>query len=106
MKENGTIMIPIVAGYYYSIDNVGNHTLYYKYTKNKQEFGKKGVFTGETKEVVDIIGYYASMTVLLKACIKNAAFRQIESGEIETVKDYIESLERMSERIETVTGKY
>ena len=105
-KSKGTVLIPIVAGYYYSIDKAGNHTLYFKAMKAKQEFGKRGVYTGEEREVCEVIGYYSDLTSLLKAVVKNSAFRKIDDGEIKSVKDYIDSLKSMAERIETITGGY
>lgn len=100
------VRIPIVAGYSYDIDKCGNHTLYYTETREKMELGKNGKGTGEFKEFTDIIGYYSNLEMLLKAVIKDSAFRDIESGKVKCVKDYISSLKNMSDRIETITGGF
>lgn len=105
-ESKAAVLIPIVAGYYYSIDRCGNHTLYFKEVRQKQEFGKKGVFTGEEKEYTEVLGYYTDMETLLKAVVKNYAFRKIESGEIKTVEEHIKAMQEMSDRLETITGGY
>lgn len=105
-ESKAAILISIIDGYYYSIDKAKNHTLYYKSMKPKQEFGKRGVYTGEEKEVCEVLGYYNNMDSLLEAMIKNAAFRKIEEGKIKTVKEHIAFLKEMTERIELITGGY
>lgn len=104
-KENDSVIfIPIVAGYYWNEDMHGNKTLYFKETREKKKLGKNGKGTGELKEFINVIGYYTSMQMLLKAVVKDSAYRKIQSGEIKNVKDYIDSLQDMTDRIETITG--
>lgn len=105
-KENNIVKIPIVAGYAYSVDRCNNHILYYTATREKKELGKKGKGTGVMKEYTEILGYYSSMEMMLKAVIKDSAFRKIESGDIKTVKEHLDSLKEMEERIETITGGF
>ena len=42
------------------------------------------------------------MTWLLKALIKESAYRKIEVGEIKKVEDYLDALENMTQRIENI----
>lgn len=100
------VRIPIVAGYSYDIDKCGNHTLYYTETREVMELGKNGKGTGRFKEFTDAIGYYSNLEMLLKALIKDSAYRDIESGKVKCVKDHIDSLKNMLDKIETITGGF
>lgn len=105
-KENSVVKIPIVAGYAYSIDRCNNHILYYTTIREKKELGRNGKGTGVMKEHTEILGYYSSMEMMLKAVIKDSAFRKIENGDIKTVKEHLDSLKEMEERIKTITGGF
>lgn len=105
-KDNGIVKIPIVAGYAYSVDKCNNHTLYYTETREKRELGRNGKGTGVMKEHTEIIGYYSSIEMMLNAVIKDSAFRKIEYGDIKTVKDHLNCLKEMADRIETITGGF
>lgn len=102
MAESNVTMIPIIAGYYYSIDNLNNHTLYYKEKREVKKLGNNKGGTGEFKEFCDTLGYYPNMTWLLKVLIKDSAYRKIEVGEIKKVEDYLDALENMTQRIENI----
>lgn len=105
--SKAAVLIPIIEGYYYSVDSCSNHTLYFKEMRQKQEFGKKGVFTGEEKEYTEVLGYYYELDMLLKAMAKNYAYRKIESGEIKSVEDHIRILQEITERLELIVkGKH
>ena len=102
MADSNVTMIPIVAGYYYSIDSLHNHTLYYKEMREVKKLGNNSGGTGKFKEFMDVLGYYPNMTWLLKALVKDSAYRKIEAGEIKKVEDYLSALEDMTQRIESI----
>lgn len=104
--SKSAVLIPIVNQYRFSVDRFNNHTLYFREKKQVQEFGKRGVFTGEEKEVDTVIGYYNTMEGLLNALVRDAAYRKIDAGEIKSVKDYLNTLKETTDRIETITGGY
>lgn len=105
--SKAAVLIPILAGYYYSVDSYNNHTLYFKEMRQKQEFGKKGVFTGEEKEYTEVLGYYYEIDMMLKAMAKNYVYRKIESGEIKTIEEHIKAYQEITERLELIVkGKH
>lgn len=97
------IYIPLTDGYAWSLDNLGNYTLIHKETREVKELGNGGKGTGKFKEYTDVLGYYSSLTGLLKAVVKDAAYRGIESGEVQTLQDYIDKLSDMEEKINNIS---
>ena len=59
MAESNVTIIPIIAGYYYSIDNLNNHTLYYK---EKREVKKLGNSKGGTG-VMSFVSYWVTIPI-------------------------------------------
>lgn len=104
MDESKVIRIPIIAGYSFSVDKLNNHTLYFTEVREKKLLGGKS--TGEMKEYTDVIGYYYKFESLLNALVRDSVYRKIESGKIQTVKDYIASIREVSEQIKTVAGGF
>ena len=105
-ENNKTIYIPIVDGYAWSQDKLNNYTLIYKETREKKELGNGGQGTGEFKEFTECLGYYTCLKSVLKAVLKDAGRRGIESGKIKTIRDYIDTLSDMEEKITDITHGY
>lgn len=102
MKGSKPILIPLVGGYLFSIDNCNNHTLYYREEREKKQRGNRNKGTGEMTIFTTTIGYYPNMKWLLKAMIADAARRKIDAGEITTAEEYLAALEKLTERIERI----
>ena len=94
--------VSIIDGYSFDVDKCNNHTLYYTETREKMELGKNGKGTGEFKEFIGIIGNYTSVKTLLSAVAKDSARRGVESGKIQCIKDYIDHLDKITKKIETI----
>lgn len=105
-ENNVTTLIPIIDNYFYNIDANGNHTLYFKQVREVQAFGKGKGGTGKFKEFTEELGYMTSMAGLFKKFIKDAAQRKIEGGEIQTVKQHLEFINEMTERIEKIANGF
>lgn len=105
MADTQLVMIPIIDGYYYTIDNLGNHTLYYKEYREKKALGFNGKGTGEFKNFVITIGYYPNMKWLYRSLISDSAYRKIERGEIKTAEEHLAALEDMTQRIEKLLNE-
>lgn len=106
MAENKIITIPLVDNYSWSVDNLHNYTLYYKSVKQVQEFGKRGVYTGEEREMTETLGYYSSLAGLLRAVVRDAARRGIEEGKITTIRQYLDELAEMEKKLTEITMEY
>lgn len=105
MADSKVVLIPIVDNYYFSIDSLGNHTLYYKEVREKHELGNGGKPTGEFKEFREVIGFYPNMLWLYKALIADSAYRKICSGDVRKVEEYMAALEQMTARVEKIIEK-
>lgn len=110
MAENKTNprlgKIRITDHYYYTVDSFGNHIPYWIGVKEKMVLGKKGVGTGQFREVAEAIGFYNSLEGMAKACIKDAAYHKIEVGEIHTIEEHLAELRKMSNEIKEAVGGY
>lgn len=94
--------ISLIDGYSFDIDKCNNHTLYYTETREKMGLGKNGKGTGEFKEFTDVVGNYTNVKTLLTAAAKDSARRGIESGKIHNIKDYLDHLEAITKKLESV----
>lgn len=101
MADSRIVKIPIIDGYYFSIDNLGNNTLYYKEKRERRIFNQEETKTGEYKEYEEILGYYSDLKWVLRAMIKDAMRRKINSYEIKTVQEYLVAYNSMLERLES-----
>lgn len=110
MSENKTNprqgKIRITDHYYYTVDSFGNHIPYWIGVKEKMVLGKKGVGTGQFREVAESIGFYQNLESMATACSKDAAYRKIEAGEIKTIEEHLAELRRMNDEIKEAIGGY
>lgn len=77
-----------------------------KSVKQVQEFGKRGVYTGEEREMTETLGYYSSLAGLLRAVVRDAARRGIEEGKITTIRQYLDELAEMEKKLTEITMEH
>lgn len=98
--------VKVIDGYYYCIDNCGNHSLYLSEVREKGSFGNKETKTGVYGMYTELIGHFTSVEGVLKGVVRDSAKRKIDAGQIETVKQHLDYLNKITERIEKVTGGF
>lgn len=87
-------MIFITDDFFYEIEE-NQYVLIRKYTKPKGVFGKVGVETGETIEKVEEVGYFTTLEFMLRRLSRILVKRKYDAGEINTLREHINSLAEM-----------
>jgi hypothetical protein len=98
--------VRITDHYYYTVDGLGNIIPYWIGVKEKMELGKNGKGTGEFREVCEGLGFYSSLEATANACMRDAGYRKIDAGEIQTIKQHIDELRRVKDEIKDALGGY
>ena len=103
MDETNTInkMIPLVEDYYFSADE--NQYILYRCGKRNKIDIKTKKSTGEIIDFTDTVGFYTTIFSMLKGCVRECNRRKIQNGEISSMKDCIENMDNMYEKIEDLT---
>lgn len=94
-------MVKIIEGWYYEKDQ-----RQYVLIRNEERVIKNNR-TGETRKEMcrDIIGYYTSMGGMIKKVASMLADDKIASGEITTIQEHIETMQKnIEELISNGTG--
>ena len=94
-------MIKICDDYYYNIEE-NQYTLIHQYEKKKGIFGKPDVDSGETVTKCEEIGYFDSLGYMLKRLARILCKEQADAGQITTIGEHIETLERLEEKLNDI----
>lgn len=98
-------MIKICDGWYYIIEE-SEYTLIHEYEKVKGVFGKPEAVSGETVTKREEIGYFQTLREMLKRLAKIMCKEKQDAGEITTIGEHIEALEKLEEDLNSlVKGK-
>ena len=94
-------MIPLVEDYYFSADE--NQYILYRCGKRDKIDIKTKKSTGEIIDFTEIVGFYTTLSAMLKGCVRECNMRKIQNGEINSLKDCIDHIESVYEKIEDIT---
>ena len=98
-------MVEILDGWYFKIDEF-QYVLVHKYEKVKGVFGKVGVDSGEVVTKQDEVGYFKTVTAMLRRLAEILAREKVADGQIQTVRDYIDELERIEKKLHEICRGY
>lgn len=94
-------MIPLVEDYYFSADE--NQYILYRCGKRDKIDNKTKKSTGEIIDFTETAGFYTTLSSMLKSCVRECNMRKIQNSEIKSLKDCIDYVESVYEKIEDIT---
>ena len=94
-------MIPLVEDYYFSADE-NQYILYRCGKRNKIDIKTKKA-TGEIIDFTEAVGFYTTLSSMLKGCVRECNRRKIQNGEISNLKDCIKNIDDIYYKIESLT---
>ena len=93
-------MVQIIDGWSFKCDE-NQYILVHSYMKEKLEFKtRKG--TGEFVEKCDEVGYFKTVTAMLRRLAEILVKEKIADGQITTIREYIAELERIEKRLSEI----
>ena len=98
-------MVKILDGWYFKMDEF-QYVLVHEYQKAKGVFGKVGVDSGEMVTKQDEVGYFRTVTAMLRRLAEFLVRDKIAEGEIKTIREYIDEMERIEKRLHEVCRGY
>lgn len=98
-------MVEIIKDWYFEADDK-QYILIHQYEKEKGVFGKKGESSGETVVKREEIGYFQTVTGMLRRLAEILAKEKVADGQIQTVRDYIDELERIEKKLREMCKGY
>ena len=96
-------MIKITDDWYYKIED-DQYILVHKYKKEKGVFGKVGVGSGEFVEKTEEVGYFMSLSGMLKRLSEILCKEKADVGEIKTIREHIAELRRLWAELQEIVG--
>jgi hypothetical protein len=97
-------MVQIIDGWSFDSDD-NQYILVHTFMKERIDFKtRKG--TGEMVEKREEVGYFKTVTAMLRRLAEILAKEKIVDGSIETVRDYIDELERIEKKLHEVCRGY
>lgn len=98
-------MVEIIKDWYFEADDK-QYILIHQYEKEKGVFGKKGESSGETVVKREEIGYFQTVAGMLRRLAEILAKEKVADGQIQTVRDYIDELERIEKKLREMCKGY
>lgn len=98
-------MVEIIDGWYFKMDEF-QYVLVHEYQKAKGVFGKVGVDSGEMVTKQDEVGYFRTVTAMLRRLAEFLVRDKIAEGEIKTIREYIDEMERIEKKLHEVVKGY
>lgn len=97
-------MVKILDGWFFNMDE-NQYILIHKYMWEKQDFKtRKG--TGEWIEKKEEVGYFRTVTAMLRRLAEFLVRDKIAEGEIKTIREYIDEMERIEKRLHEMVKGY
>lgn len=97
-------MVSIIDGWYFKTDE-NQYILVHNYMKEKHDFKtRKG--TGEWIEKSEEVGYFKTVTAMLRRLAEILAREKVMADEITTIKEYIVALEDIEKRLNEACKGY
>lgn len=98
-------MVKIIDGWCFETDEK-QYILIHQYEKEKGVFGKKGESSGETVEKRDEVGYFQTVAGMLRRLAEILVKEKVADGQIQTIRGYIDELERIEKKLHEVCRGY
>lgn len=96
--------ITITDGWSFEIDK-NQYILVHTFMREKQDF-KTRRGTGEMVEKREEVGYFQTVTAMLRRLAEILVKEKIADGQIQTVRDYIDELERIEKKLHEMCKGY
>ena len=97
-------MIDIIDGWSFNIDE-HQYVLVHTYIKERIDFKtRKG--TGEVVEKREEVGYFKTVTAMLRRLAEILVREKMVEGQIQTIRDYISELERIEKKLREMCKGY
>lgn len=90
-------MVSIIDGWSFDVDD-HQYILIHSYTREKLDFKTKQG-TGEMVEKREEVGYFTTVTAMLRRLAEILVREKIAEGQIQTIRDYINELERIEKKL-------
>lgn len=90
-------MVSIIDGWSFDVDD-HQYILIHSYTREKLDFKTKQG-TGEMVEKREEVGYFMTVTAMLRRLAEILAREKIADGQIKTIRNYIDELEKVEENL-------
>lgn len=97
-------MVSIIDGWSFDVDD-HQYILIHSYTREKLDFKTKQG-TGEMVEKREEVGYFMTVTAMLRRLAEILAREKIADGQIKTIRNYIDELERVEENLRKMCKNY
>ena len=97
-------MVSIIDGWSFDVDD-HQYILIHSYTREKLDFKTKQG-TGEMVEKREEVGYFMTVTAMLRRLAEILAREKIADGQIKTIRNYIDELEKVEENLRKMCKDY
>lgn len=97
-------MVSIIDGWSFDVDD-HQYILIHSYTREKLDFKTKQG-TGEMVEKREEVGYFMTVTAMLRRLAEILVREKITDGQIKTIRNYIDELERIEENLRKMCRDY
>ena len=97
-------MVQIIDGWSFDSDD-NQYILVHTFMKERIDFKtRKG--TGEMVEKREEVGYFKTVTAMLRRLAEILVREKVSEGQIETIKDYVAELDRINKRLHEACRGY
>lgn len=96
--------VKIIDGWSFEVDE-NQYILIHEYVREKLDF-KTRKPTGEMIEKCEEVGYFKTVTAMLRRLAEIFAKEKMADGQIQTVRDYIDELERIEKKLHEMCKGY
>lgn len=97
-------MVSIIDGWSFDVDD-HQYILIHSYTREKLDFKTKQG-TGEMVEKREEVGYFMTVAAMLRRLAEILAREKIVDGQIKTIRNFIDELERIEENLRKMCKNY
>lgn len=97
-------MVTIIDGWHFTIDE-HQYILIHQYMREKLDF-KTRKPTGEMVEKREEVGYFQTVTAMLRRLAEILVREKMAEGQIQTIRDYIDELERIEKKLREMCKGY
>ena len=97
-------MVSIIDGWSFDVDD-HQYILIHSYTREKLDFKTKQG-TGELVEKREEVGYFMTVTEMLRRLAEILVREKMADGQIKTIRDYIDELKKVEENLRKMCKDY
>lgn len=98
-------MVKIIGDWYFETDDK-QYILIHQYEKEKGIFGKRGENSGETVVKKEEVAYFQTVRAMLRRLAEILVREKMAEGQIQTIRDYIDELERIEKKLREMCNGY